>query len=174
MQNALPDSAGKRYVKRPVVIEAMQWTGSNIHELWDWIGADNLYGPVPLADDADHNQDYHAEDVEFTPAKLYVAANDAWLDLEIGEWILKDKLGFYPCKDSVFVETYAPDDGSGILVIPPGLMDQIRNADYDVKQIQSKQTTVSTDFQISPFTLREQLVTRVEHTVDITAERTRG
>jgi len=70
--------------------------------------------------------------------------------------------------------TETPDDGSGILVIPPGLMDQIRNADYDVKQVRSKQTTVSTDFQISPFTLREQLVTRVDHTVEITAEPKRG
>lgn len=162
MKNALPDSAGKRYVKRPVVIEALQWTG-NVDEIWDWTTAAYFYGPIPEEDGR-----------PATPAKLYVAANDAWLELEMGEWIIKDELGFYPCKDSMFLKTYAPDDGSGILVIPPGLMNNIDSAGYDVKEIRSKQTTVSTDWVVEPFTLREQLVTRVEHAVDITAERKRG
>lgn len=120
MPEQVPDSAGK-YTSIPTTITAIQWTGDNIHALWDWCGADNVYGPVPTIDDADHNQNLHAKDVEMRPARLYVAANDAWLDLEIGEWILKDDLGFYPCKHAVFIKKYAPADGSGILVIPPAL-----------------------------------------------------
>lgn len=38
--------------------------------------------------------------------ELYVAANNAWLDIEIGEWIIKDSRGFYPCKPDIFAQTY--------------------------------------------------------------------
>jgi hypothetical protein len=161
MQNPLPDSAGKRYIKQPVVIEAMQWTG-NVDEVWDWVTAAYFYGPIPA-------EGRRAA----TPARLYVAANNAWLDIEIGEWILKDDLGFYPCKDSMFLKNYAPDDGSGILVIPPGLMDNIRSADYDVTGIRSKKTEVASHARFD-LSAPETLIVHVEHTVEITAERTRG
>jgi len=81
------------YRKRPIVIEAMQWTGDNIADLWDWAGAANVYGPT-----------------EANPLRLYVAANEAWLDLETGEWIIRDSRGFYPCKAEVFEATYEPVD----------------------------------------------------------------
>jgi len=79
------------YRKRPIVIEAMQWDGDNIADLWDWAGAANVYGPT-----------------EANPLRLYVAANEAWLDLETGEWIIRDSRGFYPCKAEVFEATYEP------------------------------------------------------------------
>lgn len=75
--------------KKPVVVEAMPWTGNNIDQLWDWAGADNIYGPTVA-----------------NPLRLYVAANQAWLDLEVGEWILRDSAGFYPCKAEIFAATY--------------------------------------------------------------------
>lgn len=100
MPEPLPDlttpvPVGATYTSRPTTITAGQWTGGNIQELWGWVGADNLYGPLPEEDRRSAR-----------PAKLYVAANAAWLDLEIGEWIIKDDLGFYPCKDSVFRKKY--------------------------------------------------------------------
>lgn len=27
-------------------IQAMQWTGVNIEEIWEWLGADKVYGPT--------------------------------------------------------------------------------------------------------------------------------
>ena len=86
------------YRKNPVSIRALQWNGFNVQEVWDWIGADNFYGPLPVGDPLAPNG---------RPARLYVAANDAWLDLEPGEWIIQDKLGYYPCKDSQFKEIYS-------------------------------------------------------------------
>jgi hypothetical protein len=76
------------YRKLPVVVEAKQWTGDNVCELRDWT-ADNFLGAVFAL-----------------PAELYVAANGAWLDLDVGEWIIKDALGFYPCKPDIFAATY--------------------------------------------------------------------
>lgn len=104
MPNPIPDSAppatgAATYISIPTRITAMQWTGTNIHDLWEWIGAGDLYGPI--AEDRTIGE-------RARPAKLYVAANDAWLDLTEGEWIIKDSLGFYPCKDSVFTAKYRP------------------------------------------------------------------
>ena len=35
-----------------------------------------------------------------------MAANDAWLQIEDGEWVAKDDHGFYPIKDDVFARKY--------------------------------------------------------------------
>jgi hypothetical protein len=37
---------------------------------------------------------------------LWVAANGAWLKLEVSEWVIKDSHGYYPCKDDAFQEKY--------------------------------------------------------------------
>lgn len=92
----------RSFTKRPVTIEAMQWTGNNVQDLWEWVGADNLYGPLPVGDPLSPDG---------SPARLYVAANDAWLDLDVGEWIIRDRLGFYPCKAEMFRASYSFDDG---------------------------------------------------------------
>lgn len=75
------------YRKRPVIIDANQWTGVNGELLVAWMGEDNIY-------------------FDFDGTAIYVAANDAWLNIEVGEWVIKDSLGFYPCKDEKFHETY--------------------------------------------------------------------
>jgi hypothetical protein len=104
----------KLYRSKPVVtvIEAMQWTGNNIDDLWNWAGVNRVYGPT-----------------EVNPLRLFVAANNVWLDLEVGEWIIKDDLGFYPCKDKMFTAKYElacwwtngdhPDDAVGHPVVDP-------------------------------------------------------
>lgn len=92
------------YISNPTRITAMQWTGNNIAELRDWVGAGNLYGPFPAEDR-----------LAATPARLYVAANNAWLDLAVGEWILQDTLGFYPCNNEVFRAKYRALDIVGQL-----------------------------------------------------------
>lgn len=94
MQEPLPDltppvPVGVSYTSRPTTITAGQWTGANLDEIKAWVGNDNL----------DHW-------VSGTALTLWVEANTSWLPLEVGEWIIKDDLGFYPCKDSVFRAKY--------------------------------------------------------------------
>ena len=79
----------QQFRKRSIVVEAMQWTGENVQELQEWAGVGGILGPT-----------------EAKPLRLYVAANDAWLDLEVGEWIIEDPKGFYPCKVDIFEATY--------------------------------------------------------------------
>lgn len=35
-----------RFKKKPLIIHAIQWTGNNIHEIWDQFGAAGIYGPT--------------------------------------------------------------------------------------------------------------------------------
>lgn len=51
------------YRKRPVTIEALQWTGDNARDLAQWCGW--CFNTSALGH-----------------ARIFVAANDAWLDIE--------------------------------------------------------------------------------------------
>lgn len=78
---------------KPKRIQAVQWTGKNLDEC------------LALCATTTWTNDFRLNSTG-TEAQLYVEANRAWLDLEEGEWIAKDSLGFYPIKDSMFRETY--------------------------------------------------------------------
>lgn len=65
---------------------AMQWTGNNIHDLWDWAGADHIWGPDP--DDPSGPK----------PARLCTTPTHPvefnFLDLEVGDWIVRGAKGY--------------------------------------------------------------------------------
>lgn len=83
-----PSSPGL-YRKKPVVIEAMQYTGDNIEEIWDWATATDIYGPV--------NGDENA----------YVFTLEGRMRCRPGDWIIRGVAGeFYPCAAGIFAETY--------------------------------------------------------------------
>jgi hypothetical protein len=85
----------KTFRKKPVEIQAMQWTGSNGEPLHAWMKGD-------FQQTASHGQ-FTGKDYT---AMIWVAANDNWSRIETGEWVLRDSKGFYPCKADVFAETY--------------------------------------------------------------------
>ncbi len=79
----------KKFVKRPVVIEAIQWTGKNIEEIWEWAGTDVVYGPT-----------------ELHPQKLKVMTSEGDIFASTDDWIIKGVAGeFYPCKPEIFEAT---------------------------------------------------------------------
>jgi hypothetical protein len=79
-----------RFRKLPVVVEAMHWCGDNAPAIRAWMSP----------------REYSFEVMANGLGRLWVAANGAWLTLELDEWIIKDTHGFYPCKQDVFTETY--------------------------------------------------------------------
>jgi hypothetical protein len=94
------------YRKRPVEVEAVQWTGYNITEVLAF--ADTNFQPPVRPQDEDGKPTSGV-----LPAKLWVAANKSWLPLVVSEWIMKDAAGFYPCKNEIFEVTYdGPIEGS--------------------------------------------------------------
>lgn len=79
-----------KFRKKPVVIEAIQFTGSNHADLVHWMGF------RPLG----HN---------YTPDVLHIATLEGVMIAGPLDWIIKGVNGeFYPCKPDIFEKTYDP------------------------------------------------------------------
>jgi hypothetical protein len=78
-----------KYRKKPVVIEAIQFTGHNDDEcLW--------FCPV-------------ATDPAERGPSLEIATLEGVMRVSVGDWIIKGVKGeFYPCKPDIFEATYDP------------------------------------------------------------------
>lgn len=107
------------YRKKPVTIEAMQWTGYNADELYAWAFRPAVGSSVANAvvecfktfDDDTIYDEIRGEKLDELAARgctaaLWVDANGEWLGIVIGEWVAKDRHGFYPIKDDVFCTSY--------------------------------------------------------------------
>lgn len=91
-----------RYRKKPVAVEALQWTGSNPGTMYDFTGLDNfeVLSPDDVWEDA----------LEATAAVRDMLHEGTWIPLHTGDWVIKGVRGeFYPCRQSVFEETYEPE-----------------------------------------------------------------
>lgn len=79
----------KKYKKRPVVIEALLFDGSNFRECREYIGEDNY----------DHTLNYPN-----------IVTSEGTMSVSIGDWIIKEPFDkvrkFYPCKPDIFELTY--------------------------------------------------------------------
>lgn len=108
--------AVKTYRRKPTTIEAVRWTGDNAAELRSWAVMPDGVPCFVSMDEEDAETTLGAEVFERfgdsgTTAALWVAANTQWLPIADGEWVAKDKIGFYPIKDEVFIETYEEEGG---------------------------------------------------------------
>lgn len=85
-----------KYRKKPVVVEAVQWNGSNVKEILMFAGSDAKFS------DSTGNQ---------LSDKLYqtlsIETLEGTMKADIGDFIIKGVANeFYPCKESVFLVTY--------------------------------------------------------------------
>lgn len=88
----------KRYTKKPVTVEAIQWTGENLQELKNFVG-DRLEYDVMDA----------AWEVGKGPAMVNVKIQtlEGIHHASVGDFIIQGVHGeFYPCKPDIFQETY--------------------------------------------------------------------
>lgn len=93
----------KSYRKKPVVIEAVQWTGDNLREV------------IAFTDGPPETKSHHAgmmwEQYEDLVRKdgLKIYTIEGKMDASLGDWIIKGVKGeFYPCKPDIFAATYEP------------------------------------------------------------------
>lgn len=76
-----------KYIKKPVAIEAIEWTGENISEVMDFMGWRN----------ADHDD----------RSGLVIRTLEGNHYADHGDMIIKGVKGeFYPCKPDIFAMTY--------------------------------------------------------------------
>ena len=88
-----------KFRKKPVVIEAIQWTGSNLLQVIQHTG---------LNVSASHFKWDEYEDL-VSKDGLKIFTLEGKMNADIGDWIIKGVKGeFYPCKDEIFKLTYEP------------------------------------------------------------------
>ncbi|MED1850333.1 hypothetical protein P4V33_01575 [Brevibacillus borstelensis] len=85
-----------KYRKKPVIVDAIRWDGSNYHEVCDFV-------EKPLA----------MEYSSFPPSEriLVIETLEGTVRASAGDIIIRGVKGeFYPCKPDIFEETYEPVD----------------------------------------------------------------
>jgi hypothetical protein len=76
-----------KFRKKPVEIEAVQWTGKNADEIRRFMDTDYL-----------HFSDYERIEIDTLEGRIYAA---------VGDWVILGVKGeLYPCKPDIFEMTY--------------------------------------------------------------------
>lgn len=79
-----------KYIKKPITVEAVIWTGDNRKEIWDF---------CTLC--------YFNTDLETGKLSLMITTLEGVMEASVGDYIIKGIKGeFYPCKPDIFLLTY--------------------------------------------------------------------
>ena len=85
------ESRPRKFRKRPVVIEAIQYLGENAEAIVEWMGR-----PYVFVAEGD---------------PLIIETLEGDMSGSPGDWIIRGVKGeFYPCKPDIFEATYEPAD----------------------------------------------------------------
>ncbi len=83
-----------KFRKLPVIIEAVQFTGKNQHELGEFASAGLTY-----------TEEFNTLAID----DLHVHTLEGDMKISEGDWLIKGIKGeFYPCKADIFAATYEP------------------------------------------------------------------
>lgn len=98
----------KKYRKKPVVVEAVQWNGKNLMEIECFRKGGSLQGFRKSI--AENTQEFlRWDDYERIVAEkgLRIQTLEGEMKADIGDYIIKGVNGeFYPCKPDIFEKTY--------------------------------------------------------------------
>lgn len=87
-----------KYRKKPVVIEAIQWTGLNLEEIKEFVGESLIYDIIDTAWKV-------GEGAPHVNMKIHTLEGD--MEVSKGDFIIKGIKGeFYPCKPDIFEKAY--------------------------------------------------------------------
>ncbi|WP_148310195.1 hypothetical protein [Nocardia otitidiscaviarum] len=78
--------SAQRYIKKPVVIEAMHFETTRLASaIADWCGGNN----------------------DARPDQIQIPTLEGVMTANVGDWVIRGVKGeFYPCRDDIFRETY--------------------------------------------------------------------
>ncbi len=80
-----------RYRRKPVIFDAIQWTGENFNEIRAFVG---------------QNTPLHQMGCD----RLGIPTLEGVMTASLGDWIIMGTRGeFWPCKPNVFAATYEPE-----------------------------------------------------------------
>lgn len=76
------------YVKKPVEVHAIQYTGENLEEIWEVFGSSNVVGPA-------------------REGQPFIYTLEGRMHFNPTDWIIKGTMGeLYPVKDRIFRNIY--------------------------------------------------------------------
>ena len=89
-----------KYRKKPVVIEAEQFTEQHLWDYW--------LKKQPLPEGCNFRQgSFHTERREIFKYRVTISTLEGPLEVQIGDWIITGVKGErYPCKPDIFAATY--------------------------------------------------------------------
>ena len=98
-----------KYRQKPVVIEAMQWTGENLSEVLAFTGVNRAYFGWPVSAGKTHYSLGRQGEPE---SHLWIRGLEGSHRAEPGDFVIRGvKDEFYACKPDIFEATYEPVDG---------------------------------------------------------------
>lgn len=90
-----------KFIKKPVEVEAVQWTGRNAFSIMSFVGKQLDYQIPPNGMYRDHDN---------IPPEAYtivIPTLEGDIKASKGDWIIRGVKGeFYPCKPDIFEMTY--------------------------------------------------------------------
>ena len=90
----------QKFVKKPVVIEAIQYTGSNGTEIMTFVGRQLQESKPPSAMKYD-------KDIPNEAYSIIIPTLEGYMKASKGDYVIKGVEGeFYPCKPDIFEKTY--------------------------------------------------------------------
>ncbi len=79
-----------KFRKKPVVIDAVLWSGDNVDAVSEFLGATYI-------------------DIKLSTKSLFIHTLEGVMEASQGDWIIRGVRGeFYPCKPDIFDATYDP------------------------------------------------------------------
>lgn len=88
-----------KFRKKPVVVEAVRWTGSNLEEIRNFVGSDLIEECVELFD--------IKRTLKEMLVDIAIDTLEGTMRVDYGDYIIKGVQGeFYPCKPDIFEQTY--------------------------------------------------------------------
>ena len=89
-----------KYKKKPVVVEAIQWTGSNLEEIRNFVGNDLIENYIK-------HFDIEGVLIKKTLVSIAIDVLQETMMVDYGDYIIKDVNNeLYPCKPDIFEQTY--------------------------------------------------------------------
>jgi hypothetical protein len=79
-----------KYRRRPVEVEAVQYTQSNIEEIRELCGYDFALTPIEYRDDLEET------------AEVFDSLRSKWRGVKEGQWIIKEGERLYPLDQDIF------------------------------------------------------------------------
>lgn len=91
----------KKYRKKPVVIEALQFDGTrqSANQVFAWLGSHSFPAQLDLGG------------VNGQPVKLFLLTLEGGMLVSPGDFVIRGVAGeFYPCKPEIFQQTYEAEE----------------------------------------------------------------